>query len=82
MKLLSVSLAALATATLATPALADHHQEADMAQAEYPMTPQGAADWVAMVEKEMFDYSVRASKVYWVNATSVSYTHLTLPTKA
>ena len=73
MKLLSVSLAALATATLATPALADHHQEADMAQAEYPMTPQGAADWVAMVEKEMFDYSVRASKVYWVNATYITH---------
>ena len=72
MKLLSVSLAALATATLATPALADHHEEAEMAQAEYPMTPQGAADWVAMVEQTMSDFSLEAAQIYWVNATYIT----------
>ena len=72
MKLFSVSLAALAAATIATPALADHHEEAVAAQAKYPMTPQGAADWVAMVEQTMFDYTVRASQVYWVNATYIT----------
>jgi len=74
MKLFSVSLAAIAAATLATPALADHHggSETEAALAEYPMTPQGAADWVAMVEQTLFDYSVEASRVYWVNATYIT----------
>ncbi|WP_370179570.1 M2 family metallopeptidase [Alteriqipengyuania sp.] len=72
MKLFSVSLAALAAATIATPALADHHEETETARAEYSMTPQGAADWVAMVEQTMFDYTVRASQVYWVNATYIT----------
>lgn len=75
MKLLSVSLAALAAATLATPALADHHAggETEAAMSEYPMTPEGAADWVAMVEKDLFDYSLRASQVYWINATYITH---------
>ena len=74
MKLLSVSLAAIAAATLATPALADDHEEqTEQATAQYPMTPQGAADWVAMVEKDLFDYTVRASQVYWVNATYITH---------
>ncbi|MBB3035166.1 M2 family metallopeptidase [Alteriqipengyuania lutimaris] len=75
MKLLSVSLAALAAATLATPALADHHVggETEAAMAEYPMTPEGAANWVAMVETDLFGYSVRASQIYWVNATYITH---------
>ncbi|MBD60145.1 MAG: peptidyl-dipeptidase [Citromicrobium sp.] len=73
MKLFTASLAAIAAASLATPALADDHAEEAMEQAEYPMTPQGAADWVAMVEKTMFDYSVEASQVYWINATYITH---------
>ena len=71
MKLASVALGAIAVA-LATPAAADDHTPAAQAVAEYPMTPQGAADWIAMVERDLFDYSVRAGRVYWVNATYIT----------
>ncbi|WP_374405368.1 M2 family metallopeptidase [Pelagerythrobacter sp.] len=75
MKFAPVALAALAV-SLAAPA---HAQEAAQAMDEtqpaaeqYPMTPEGAAQWVAMVEKDLFDYSVDASRVYWVNATYIT----------
>ncbi|MEL7683946.1 M2 family metallopeptidase [Citromicrobium bathyomarinum] len=74
MKLLPVSLAALAAASLATPALADDHgAQTEQAAEQYPMTPEGAANWVAMVEKDLFDYSVHASQIYWVNATYITH---------
>ena len=38
---------------------------------EYPMTPQGAADWVAMVEKDLFDFSVEYGRVLWLNSTYI-----------
>ncbi|GAA4039860.1 M2 family metallopeptidase [Parerythrobacter jejuensis] len=73
MKFAMPALSALALVLAATPALADGHK-ADEAQAtsQFPMTPQGAADWVAMVEKDLFDFSVEASKVYWINATYIT----------
>ncbi|WBY15971.1 M2 family metallopeptidase [Erythrobacteraceae bacterium WH01K] len=55
---------------LAAPALADDHVEpANEMATQFPMTPQGASDWVDMVEKEGFDFTVRAGRIYWVNAT-------------
>ena len=39
----------------------------------YPMTPQGAADWVAMVEKDMFDFSVEYARVEWINNTYIMH---------
>lgn len=71
MKFASVALGALAI-SLASPALADGHTEHSASMetnAEFPMTPQGAANWVAMVEKDMYDFSVEAGRVYWINAT-------------
>ena len=71
MKLLCTSLAALAIAS-AAPALADDHMSNDMeAAAQFPMTPQGAADWVAMVEEDMFDFSVEYGRVLWINSTYI-----------
>ena len=63
---LAISLAACSTANaepvpLAAAATAD----------AYPMTPQGAADWVAMVEKDMFDFSVEYGRVQWLNSTYI-----------
>ncbi|MEW4447752.1 M2 family metallopeptidase [Qipengyuania sp. JC766] len=72
MKLLRTSLAALAI-SLATPAIAQDGMATAEATADFPMTAQGAADWVAMVEREMFDYSIRASRVYWVNSTYLTH---------
>ncbi len=71
MKFASVALTALAV-SLATPAMADHHAAGTEAAASaYPMTPQGAADWVAMVEKDMFDFSVEYGRVLWLNNTYI-----------
>ncbi|RXZ63918.1 M2 family metallopeptidase [Pelagerythrobacter rhizovicinus] len=73
MKFAPVALAALAI-SLAVPA---HAQEpaapaGERAAQQYPMTPEGAAAWVEMVEKDLFDYSVDASRVYWVNSTYIT----------
>lgn len=71
MKFASVALSALAV-SLAAPALADHHAEtSEAAVPAYPMTPQGAADWVAMVEQDMFDFSVEYGRVLWLNNTYI-----------
>ena len=40
--------------------------------ADYPLTPAGADAFVAAVEKDLFDYSVEASQVNWVNATYIT----------
>ena len=70
MKFASAALSALAI-SLASPALANQHEaQSEMASA-YPLTPQGAADWVAMVEKDMFDFSVEYGRVLWINSTYI-----------
>ena len=72
MKRATVALAALA-ASLAAPAWADNHAAPAPAEAPaHPMTAQGAAAWVAEVEKELFDYTVDAGRVYWVNSTYIT----------
>ncbi|HEY6816659.1 MAG TPA: M2 family metallopeptidase [Croceibacterium sp.] len=68
--LASVALLALA-AGIATPAAAQQAAPAAAAPA-YPLTPQGAADFVAAAEKDLFDYSVDANRVGWVNATYIT----------
>ena len=76
MKFAPVALAALAISLAApayaqdAPAAADHSGHATAEQ--YPLTPAGAAAWVDMVEKDLFDYSVDASRVFWVNATYIT----------
>ena len=73
MKLASVALSALAFA-LAAPAMAQSDAPPAATTApSFPLTPQGAADWVASVEKDLFDYSVEASRVNWVNANFVTH---------
>ena len=71
MKFATVALSALAV-SLATPAMADDQAETPAAAAAaFPMTPQGAADWVAMVEQDMFDFSVEYGRVLWLNSTYI-----------
>ena len=71
MKFATVALSALAV-SLATPAMADDHAETPAAAAAaFPMTPQGAADWVAMVEQDMFEFSVEYGRVLWLNSTYI-----------
>ena len=74
MKFASVALSALAV-SLATPLAAQQAPApapAQNAQRSFPMTPAGAKAFVDMVERDMFDYSVRAGRVYWVNATYIT----------
>ena len=75
MKLLaSVALGVLVTAGLNLPAMAqDNRLSADQAAApQYPLTPQGAADFVAAAEADLYDFSVDASQVAWVNSTYIT----------
>ena len=77
--LASVALLALA-AGLATPTLAQETAPAAATPADgaYPMTPQGAADFVAAVEKDLFDFSIEAGRIQWINATYIIHDSDTL----
>ncbi|WP_100261101.1 M2 family metallopeptidase [Qipengyuania seohaensis] len=45
---------------------------APVAEADpYPMTPTGAAAWVDMVEKDLFDFGVEYARVAWLNSTYI-----------
>ena len=69
--LASVALLALA-AGLAAPAAAQDAAATEAAARAFPMTAQGAADFVAAVEKDLFGFSVEAGRVAWVNATYIT----------
>ena len=72
--LASVAAFALAAGLASSPAFAAHHEEGENASAatEFPQTPEGAAAFVDAVEKDLFDYSLEASKIYWINATYIT----------
>ena len=75
MRLASTALAALAVALAAPVYAQDAHAGHEMASdqsAAFPMTPEGAAQFVAAVEKDLFDYTVEASQVNWVNNTYIT----------
>jgi len=69
--LASVALFALA-AGLSAPALAESEAPTAEDSGDYPLTPAGAADFVAAAEADLFDYSVDASRAQWVNATYIT----------
>lgn len=72
-KLLPIAVSALALA-ISAPAHADGHGGAshgEEAADPYPLTPQGASDWVAMVEQDMFDFSVEFARISWINSTYI-----------
>jgi peptidyl-dipeptidase A len=69
--LASVAVLALA-AGLAAPAAAQQAAPAAAAAPAFPMTPQGAAEFVAAVEKDLFDFSIEAARIGWVNATYIT----------
>ena len=70
MKLASVALSALAIA-LATPALAEDAAPQEQGEAAYPHTAQGAADFVAAVEKDLAEFSIGNAQINWVNYTYI-----------
>jgi len=60
----SVALSALALA-ISAPAVA---QEA----ADFPQSPEGAAEFIAAVEKDFSEFGVEAARVAWINATYIT----------
>ena len=75
MRLASTALAALAVALAAPVYAQDVHAGHEMASdqaAAFPMTAEGAAQFIAAVEKYLFDYTVEASQVNWVNNTYIT----------
>ena len=79
----SVAALAVSLAATATPALADHHMEAagDAAATEFPLTPEGAAQFIAKVEQEYRDFAEPAARIEWLNATYINYDSNTLASK-
>nr|WP_298928468.1 M2 family metallopeptidase [uncultured Erythrobacter sp.] len=74
---LKTSFAALAISLAAAPALADGHAGHDTAEeasdTEFPLTPAGAAEFIAAAEAEMAEFSNSASHIYWLQATNINY---------
>lgn len=68
---LAISLAACTTANAEPVAVAPLAPPAAAAE-EYPLTPQGAADWVAMVEKKHGALIVDQARIDWINATYIT----------
>jgi len=61
-----------AQAQTQAPALAQGTPPQGETGTAFPQTPQGAADFIAAAEKDLFDFSVEASQVAWVNATYIT----------
>lgn len=75
--LLSVSVAALSLGLMAIPAAAQTtapsaNPAATSSDLPFALTPEGAVQFVAAAEKDLFDYSVEASQVNWVNSTYIT----------
>jgi peptidyl-dipeptidase A len=71
--LLHCAAAALAIAAATAPLAAEDAAAPAEAMAEEPaLTPEGAAAFVAAAEKDLFDYTVEASQVNWVNNTYIT----------
>ena len=71
--LASVALLALA-AGLSAPAVAQSAPATETAAPAFPLTPQGAADFIAAAEKDLFDFGVEKARVDWINYTYINDT--------
>ena len=74
---IAVSLATSACAQalaepISTPAAPVSTAATDRGSPAYPMTPEGAAQFVAAVEKDLADFTVQAGRVAWVNNTYIT----------
>ncbi|MDM8011248.1 MAG: M2 family metallopeptidase [Parasphingorhabdus sp.] len=67
----AASIVAIATMALATPALAQHHEQ-DASAKTTPPTAAEARAFVEETEKKLFDFSVDASRTYWINSTYIT----------
>ena len=59
----------LAASAVAAPVAAQETTAAE--NLAYPLTPQGAADFIAAAEKDLFDFGVVYARVEWINNTYI-----------
>lgn len=67
----AASIVAIATMALATPALAQDHEQ-DASAKTTPPTAAEARAFVEETEKKLYDFSVDASRTYWINSTYIT----------
>jgi peptidyl-dipeptidase A len=67
-----VSFAAMAVAMISAPAMADHHAAAPQSATAATPTAADAEAFIAKAEKDLFDFSVEAGRIAWVNATYIT----------
>ncbi|VAW01039.1 Peptidyl-dipeptidase A precursor, partial [hydrothermal vent metagenome] len=67
----AVSLFALATMACTVPAYAMPTDKDEQTKFENP-TVEDAENFVSSTEKKMFDYSIDAARIYWINATYIN----------
>lgn len=79
--LLRVSVAALALVFAAPLAAQDATPAPAEGTAAYPLTPQGAQDWLAMVEADLAAFSKEYGHISWLNATYINHDSDTMAAK-
>ncbi|CAO1652803.1 M2 family metallopeptidase [Parasphingorhabdus sp. NYA22] len=67
----AASIVAIATMALTSPALAQHHEH-DAMEATAAPTADDAKQFVEDTEKQLYDFSLDASRIYWINANFIT----------
>eukprot|EP01013_Petalomonas_cantuscygni_P013448 TRINITY_DN2778_c0_g5_i1.p1 TRINITY_DN2778_c0_g5~~TRINITY_DN2778_c0_g5_i1.p1 ORF type:complete len:613 (-),score=135.01 TRINITY_DN2778_c0_g5_i1:572-2410(-) len=67
----AASIVAIATIALTSPALAQHHEN-DAVEATAAPTADDAKQFVDDTEQQLYDFSLDASRIYWINANFIT----------
>jgi len=67
----AASIVAIATMALTSPALAQHHEK-DAMEATAAPTADDAKQFVDDTEQQLYDFSLDASRIYWINANFIT----------
>lgn len=67
----AASIVAIATMALTTPAMAKHHEN-DAMEATAAPTAADAKQFVDETEKQLFDFSIDAGRIYWINSNFIT----------
>tara|TARA_R110000824_G_scaffold13280_10_gene57975 strand:- start:19269 stop:21107 length:1839 start_codon:yes stop_codon:yes gene_type:complete len=67
----AASIVAIATMALTTPAMAKHHEN-DAMEATAAPTAADARKFVEETEKQLFDFSIDAGRIYWINSNFIT----------
>ncbi|MGB5724041.1 MAG: M2 family metallopeptidase [Parasphingorhabdus sp.] len=67
----AASIVAIATMALANPAWAKHHKQ-DAMEETAPPTAADAKQFVDETEQQLFDFSIDAARIYWINSNFIT----------